>query len=212
MSLLPPLPPLPEDLEEQYQPAGRSILDVLADEHRELVRLSSELADEKNVPAPRRKELSTVVTAMVTRHLSAEEQYLYPAVKSNVDGGASLAEEKLAEHHEVLLMLAAMETLAAQDAEFDAIADRVAAELKAHVQTAERLLHPRLRDATDDNDLVRLGNRAEIAEESAPTRPHPDSPSSAPLNKITDPLLGVVDKVRDAITGRTTYPQDLNKQ
>jgi hypothetical protein len=211
MSLLPPLPPLPEEIEEQYHPAGRSILDILAEEHRRLLQLSAELADEKNIPAARRKELSTVVTAMITRHLSAEEQYLYPAVKSNVDGGPSLAQEKIAEHHEVLVLLASMESLPAEEDEFDAIADRVAVEISNHVDTAERLLHPQLQEATDDNDLVRLGNRVEIAKESAPTRPHPDSPSTAPLNKITEPLLGVVDKIRDAVSGRTTHASDLSK-
>jgi hemerythrin-like domain-containing protein len=211
MSLLPPLPPLPEELEEQYRPSGSSIIDTLDSEHRELLRLAAELADEKNSPSPRRKELSTVVTAMVTRHLSAEEQYLYPAVRSKVANGDALADDQVVEHRALLLMLAALETLSADDAEFDVIADRFAAELKTHVDNADRLLLPQLNEAADDTDLIRLGNRAEIAKEAAPTRAHPDSPTSSPLNKITEPLIGVVDKVRDAVSGRTTYPQDLNK-
>ncbi|TDB79974.1 hemerythrin domain-containing protein, partial [Micromonospora sp. KC721] len=38
--------------------------------------------------------------------------------------------------------------------------------------------------------------------------PHPDSPATPPWNRLVDPAWGVVDKVRDAVTGRRTYPID----
>ncbi len=53
-----------------------------------------------------------------------------------------------------------------------------------------------------DEELIRLGNRSEIAEEAAPTRPHPGTPATPPWNQIVEPAVGVVDKVRDAVTGR----------
>jgi hypothetical protein len=59
------------------------------------------------------------------------------------------------------------------------------------------------------DDLIRVGNRVELAEEAAPTRPHPATPSSPPWNKIVDPAVAVVDKLRDVVTRRTTYPTDL---
>ena len=58
-------------------------------------------------------------------------------------------------------------------------------------------------------DLIRVGNRIELAEEAAPTRPHPGTPSTPPWNKIVDPAVAVVDKVRDVVTRRTTYARDL---
>lgn len=36
----------------------------------------------------------------------------------------------------------------------------------------------------------------------APTRPHPAAPDRPPVNKIMNPLTGLVDRMRDALTGR----------
>ena len=55
-----------------------------------------------------------------------------------------------------------------------------------------------------DAELIRLGNRWVIAEEAAPTRPHPGTPATPPWNRIVEPAVGVVDKLRDAVTGRRT--------
>lgn len=59
----------------------------------------------------------------------------------------------------------------------------------------------------DDEALVGLGNRVEIALEAAPSRPQ--IPVRAPWNKVADPLVGAVDKVRDALGRRVTYVEDL---
>jgi hypothetical protein len=61
-------------------------------------------------------------------------------------------------------------------------------------------------------DLIRVGNRLETAEEAAPTRPHPATPSKPPWNKVVDPVVAVADKVRDAMSRRTTYARDLSKK
>ncbi|MBQ0897810.1 hemerythrin domain-containing protein, partial [Micromonospora sp. U56] len=68
-----------------------------------------------------------------------------------------------------------------------------------------------LREVATDAELIRLGNRWEIAEEAAPTRPHPGTPATPPWNRVVEPALGVVDKVRDAVTGRRTYLADLKR-
>ena len=68
---------------------------------------------------------------------------------------------------------------------------------------------PALARALDESDLVRLGNRVEIAEEAAPTRPHPQAPAAPPWNRVVEPALGVIDKMRDVASGRHTRPEDL---
>ena len=77
------------------------------------------------------------------------------------------------------------------------------AALNAHLSLG---LHHKLRAALPEHDLIRLGNRVQIAEEAAPTRPHPGAPATPPLNKLVDPALGVVDKIRDLLSGRSTWP------
>jgi hypothetical protein len=126
-----------------------------------------------------------VLTATLSRHLSAEEQYLYPVVRAVVPGGTALA-----------------------DAESTALRTGARA-VPEHVDRCERLIFPPLRAALDETARIRLGNRAVIAGEAAPTRPHPWTPRTPPWNKLVDPLVGVLDKVRDALTGRPTRPTEL---
>ena len=80
--------------------------------------------------------------------------------------------------------------------------------LAGHTRAADLTL-PRLRTEVDDADLIRLGNRVELAQEAAPTRAHPDAPATPPWNRLVNPTLGLVDKARDALARRPTYPEDL---
>lgn len=61
---LPPLPPA------GGVPAGRSIVDIVNAQHRELLRLTERLEAE-----PGHKDLTSVLVATASRHLCAEEQY-----------------------------------------------------------------------------------------------------------------------------------------
>ena len=179
-ALLPPLPPLPGGLDAEARPGGRDILDLLDEEHDLLAALCARLAD----GAP----VASILTATLSRHLSAEEQYLYPAVRAVVPGGAALA---------------GAESAALRSTE-------VVPAVRAHIQRCTRQIFPPLRAALDGTARIRLGNRAVIAAEAAPTRPHPWTPRTPPWNKLVDPLVGALDKVRDAATGRATRITDLS--
>ncbi|MEU8657186.1 hemerythrin domain-containing protein, partial [Actinoplanes philippinensis] len=76
---LPPLPPTGGEI------PGRSIVDVVAAQHRELLGLTERLTASPEDPA-----VASVLVATLSRHLAAEEQYLYPAVRTAVPGGAEL--------------------------------------------------------------------------------------------------------------------------
>jgi hypothetical protein len=41
-----------------------------------------------------------------------------------------------------------------------------------------------------------------MAKKMAPTRPHPAAPDTPPANKLLAPGAGLVDRLRDALTGR----------
>ncbi|GIH05043.1 hemerythrin [Rhizocola hellebori] len=203
---LPPLPPLPGENDElNYRPGGRSIIAVLADEHQQLTELAAELA-RSSEPT---QELADVVTAAVSRHLSSEEQYLYPTVKALLPDGQQLSEREIERDTQILKQLALLETLPRDSTAFTELASAIDTDLHHHREACAADIFPLLRDLASEAELIRLGNRIEVAQEAAPTRPHPDSPMSPPWNKITDPALGIVDKIRDVVSGRTTYPEDL---
>ena len=188
---LPPLPPVGGET------TGRNVIDVLNQQHRELISLGDQLAR-----SPEDRKLRSVVIASLSRHLSAEEQYLYPAIRAAVPGGGELADRELGEDHTLLVLLKDLEKGAAIEKE-------VAEAVRRHVAADEEELLPVLAAMVPIEDLIRVGNRVELAEEAAPTRPHPGTPSAPPWNKIVDPAVAVVDKLRDVVTRRTTYLSDL---
>ncbi|SCG50495.1 hemerythrin domain-containing protein [Micromonospora halophytica] len=198
-----PLPPLPPAADDAYRPGGHSVADLADTEHRQLLGLAGQV-DDPELDGEGRREVVEVLTAAVSRHLSAEEQYLLPAVRAALPEAADRVEAVLAGDAALLTVLKAV--TGPQDGTLAEVAERV----RHHVDEV-RVLTARLREVTSDADLIRLGNRWEIAEEAAPTRPHPGTPASPPWNRVVEPALGVVDKVRDAVTGRRTYPADLHR-
>jgi hypothetical protein len=179
---LPPLPSLTGD-DENYRPGGRNMVAVLSQEHDQIDALCRELTDPGAAPE-RRREVAEVVTATVTRHLSAEEQYLYPAVRAALPDGVPLADREIAADAAVLRTLRELSSAAPKQLRFDELVDEVVGQLRRHTRTARTEMFPALREIVGEAELIRLGNRVEIAEEAAPTRPHPDAPATPPLNPI----------------------------
>lgn len=203
---LPPLPPLPGEGEEyQYRPAGRSIISVLTDEHLQLEALSAELLNS----TPPRQGLANVVTAAVTRHLSAEEQYLFPAVEALLPDGQEIVAEEIDHDTSILRKLAMLETVQPPSRSFRDLAEAIDDELMRHGNTCATRIFPRLSELASEADLIRLGNRVEIAAEAAPTRPHPEVPNRPPWNKLAAPAVGMVDRLRDTVQRRKTSIEDL---
>ena len=196
---LPPLPPVGGET------TGRGVVDVIAEQHRALLGL----CDRLTAGGDDRRRVAEVAVAVLSRHLSAEEQYLYPAVRRVVPDGDRLADRELAEDHDLLVTLRRLDGVRPADPRFDALAADVAAAVRRHVEADAAELLPMLVQMAPVEDLIRVGNRVELAEEAAPTRPHPRTPSSPPWNKVVDPAVAVVDKLRDAFSKRTTYPKDL---
>jgi hypothetical protein len=198
-----PLPPLPPAADDVYRPGGRSLVDIVDREHRALLGLAEQVTN-AGLTAEHRREVLDVLTAAVSRHLSAEEQYLFPATRAAVPRSAELVDREI--EADAALLTALKELSGADDAALADVAERVS----RHVSRVAALVTP-LREVATDAELIRLGNRWEIAEEAAPTRPHPGTPATPPWNRIVEPAVGVLDKVRDAVTGRRTHLSDLER-
>jgi hypothetical protein len=202
-----PLPPLPPAFgDADARPGGRSMIDILVDDHHRLAALADLLrhAEPRRLPA-----VTDVLVAALSRHLSAEEQYLHPTVRAVLPDGAVLAEREIVEDTAILHTLKRLHATPVDDPAFSALAAAVERQVLRHGRRAARLF-PRLRTACGTNTLIRLGNRVTIAEEAAPTRPHPAAPRTSPANKLADPAVAVLDKLRDALTRRPTRPSDAD--
>ncbi len=180
---------------------GGNVISELTTDHREVDELFAQIealpADDQN-----RRRLADQLTTELIRHSVAEEEYLYPAVRRYVDGGDDLADKEIADHSEVERMLKELESCEPGDGRFDSLLTQLKTSVTTHVADEEGRLFPLLADACSSEALEELGEKVRSAKKTAPTRPHPSAPDTPPANKLLAPGAGMVDRVRDMLTGR----------
>ncbi|KUM78016.1 hemerythrin domain-containing protein [Streptomyces sp. ISL-22] len=180
---------------------GGNVIQELTADHREVDALFAQMETHAGAD-PKRRELADHLTMELVRHSVAEEEHLYPAVRRYVDGGDDLADKEIADHSEVERLLKELEDRQPGDAEFDTLIAQLKSSVAAHVRDEEDRLFHLLADACPPETLDELGEKVRKAKETAPTRPHPAAPDTPPLNKLLAPGTGMVDRLRDALTGR----------
>jgi len=181
--------------------AQDDLVSVITKDHREVELILAELQLGEGTPQHRR-DLADQLTTELVRHSVAEEMYVYPAARKALADGNDVADQKIAEHAEVERLLKDFEGVDATDPQFDDLIGRVIAEVRHHVQEEEQQLLPRLQDACSTAELLELGRMLVRAKDSAPTRPHPSAPDRPPANLILGPGVGMIDRLRDALSGR----------
>jgi hemerythrin superfamily protein len=180
-----------------------NLVDVIIADHREVEEAFGELESGGGSPQQRR-DLADHVIAELVRHSVAEEQYMYPVVREVLPDGDELADEEIEEHSEAEQVMKSLDGVDAEDPRFDELLGQLIADVRHHVEDEEQKLLPRLREACSEEQLRELGDKVTEAKKTAPTRPHPSAPDTPPLNKLLDPGAGLVDRMRDRLTGRTT--------
>ncbi|MFI6106336.1 hemerythrin domain-containing protein [Streptomyces sp. NPDC051310] len=180
---------------------GGNVIQELTADHREVEELFARI---EALPAGdgRRRELADQLTMELIRHAVAEEEYLYPTVRRYVDGGDDLADKEIADHSEVERMLKELEGCEPGDGRFDTLITRLRTSVGAHVADEENRLFGLLAECCSPGALDELGEKVRSAKKTAPTRPHPSAPDTPPANKLLAPGTGMVDRLRDMLTGR----------
>lgn len=190
---------------------GADVIEELTGDHRVVEGLFEQFAG-LAVGCIERKLLLDTLTIELVRHSVAEEMHLYPVVREHLENGDLLADKEIADHDRVEQLLKNLEGRDAEDSDLDRLVRELRTELTAHIQDEENNLFPQLRDGVHPFVLESLGKKVREAKEHAPTRPHPQAPSIPPANKLLAPGLGLVDRVRDYVTGRGQYPYPTAKK
>lgn len=180
---------------------GGNVIDELVTDHREVEELFGRI--EALAPGDKdRKLYADQVTMELVRHSVAEEVCLYPAVRRHVPNGDALADEEIEDHSKAEQIMKDLEGCDVGDPEFDRLIAMLTTEVRAHLAEEEGILFPALRAACSPQALDELGDKVRQVKKVAPTRPHPSAPDTPPLNKLLAPGAGLVDRVRDALSGR----------
>ncbi|WP_433389407.1 hemerythrin domain-containing protein [Micromonospora sp. KLBMP9576] len=191
--------------------AGQDVVNVLTADHREIEALFVELESRQGTPEHRR-HLADVMIAELVRHAVAEEMYVYPAARRALPDGDQVADHEISEHADAERTLKELESLDPSESRFDEVLAHLTRTIRHHVEDEESDLFPRLRAAVAHEELVELAGKVEAAKKSAPTRPHPAAPDRPPANKLLGPGAGLVDRMRDALSGRPTSMAELREK
>ena len=181
---------------------GGDVIDILVSDHRDVTALISEIWS-VNDPMIRRDLADTAISELV-RHAVAEEMYVYPAMRKYLADGEKAVEHDIEEHKELERTMKQLEGADASSEEFDAALRKLETLLADHVQDEEAEQFPELRSRVPGEELTELAGKVETAKKLAPTRPHPGAPNSQVFHKLVGPGVGLVDRLRDKLTGRAT--------
>jgi hemerythrin-like domain-containing protein len=182
---------------------GTDMVSVLVKDHQEMKEFFREL--EAATTADARRDVADRLTAEVARHSVAEEMYLYPAARKALPDGDELVEEEIEEHSEVEELLKRWEGMSGDDPEFMSTYHEIKEGLLHHIDEEEEAeLFPKLQAALSREEQEDLGAKITKAKKVAPTRPHPSAPDEPPLNKLVGVPTGIVDRIRDKMSGRST--------
>ena len=181
---------------------GRDVVDILTTDHQDVIDLIGEI---KRTSSPeQRRDLADTVIAEVMRHAVAEEMYVYPAIEQHVPNGAEEVAHDKEEHQEIVEVMKQIEDADAKGQTFMARIEELEAQLRHHANDEESKQFPLLRAHIGRDQLVALGEQVEKAKRLAPTRPHPSAPHSELFHKTVGTGIGMIDRLRDKLTGRHT--------
>ena len=178
------------------------VIDVLTTDHREAIELVDSM--KATTDPVQRRDLADQLIAELVRHSVAEEMYVYPAMRDNLPNGAEAVDHDTAEHKELETHMKRLESADESAPEFLTILGNLESVLRDHVRDEEGQQFPQLRTHLSSEDLVELKGKVETAKKVAPTRPHPAAPNAELFHKAVGPGVGLVDRLRDKLTGRST--------
>ncbi|AGF71314.1 hemerythrin domain-containing protein [Corynebacterium halotolerans] len=175
---------------------------ILTEDHKLMLELLAEV--HTTTDAERRRDLVDTATAEVMRHSVAEEMHVYPAMEEHLPNGTEEVQHDKQEHDELVQVMKKLEDVDASGQEFIDLVREFEKQLEHHANDEESEQFPKLRTHVPQEKLAELGEKVETAKKMAPTRPHPNAPHSELFHKTVGPGVGMVDRLRDKLMGRTT--------
>ncbi|CRZ17782.1 hemerythrin domain-containing protein [Mycolicibacterium neworleansense] len=180
-------------------------LTFLRQDHKSVLGMLEVLDGAPTGPGAHTSGLGTMVTNLViaeSQHEAIEEQLFWPMVRDVLDDGDELADEALEQEQAGKKLLQRLEDGSPGEPEYhDALREFVKVG-REHIAYEEDVVWPRFEAAVDPEEREKLGAKLELAKKLAPTRPHPDTPSSSTAQKTAGTAAAIVDRVRDAATSR----------
>jgi hemerythrin superfamily protein len=173
---------------------SKNVVELLTDQHRHIEKLFEEL--EKTTEGTERGRVFGELRRMLSVHEAAEEIVTHPSLR--IHGYGDVVHDRLEEEHRAKELLAHLDGTDASSADFQAGLAELKTAVLAHAANEEELEFPLLLAKLDEDELGRMASAVKAVEAAAPTHPHPAAGESAAANTLAGPLVGLLDRVRDA--------------
>jgi len=178
------------------------VIELLEHDHREVEQMFAEY--EQATSKEQKETLRDRIIIELVRHSEAEEQAVYPLIRKRIDNGDQIIEHEIDEHSKAERIMKELDKMSADDPQFGVLMTQLMTAIKEHVAEEENDVFPQFRTKVDADELNKLGETVERLKKIVPTHPHPMAPDHPPFNALLGPGAGLVDRLRDLLTGRAS--------
>lgn len=175
----------------------KDVIALLLDQHDRIRTLLDGVSGARTTET--RRERFDDLRLLLAVHETAEELVTHP--RARMGEAAGVVDVLLDEEHEGKELLAEAEKLDVDDPEFERAFAELRRSVLEHADHEEQDEFPRLREENDETTLRLMAAAVRAAESVAPTHPHPRAGESMVVNAAVGPVVGVADRVRDAVRG-----------
>jgi hypothetical protein len=135
--------------------------------------------------------------ALLAVHETGEEMVLRPVSRDTA--GDSVAEARMREEAAATEVLAELEKMDVNSADFDRTLATLETAVSDHAEKEETEEFPVILAECDRDKRASMGKQIRAAESIAPTHPHPSTAGSTAAQLAVGPFASLVDRTRDAI-------------
>lgn len=151
-----------------------------------------------------RWEISKNLAKLMNTHAAIEEMILYPAVSKLTKDGSHMAALSRDQHQDQKGLLDSIERCEEINYLNDLMKE-LEKDTIEHTTYEESEVFPRLKALLSADEQNNLFDALVSHRRLAPTHAHPYLPDHPPYNMIAGPIVGAVDRARDAIAAKTSH-------
>ncbi len=177
----------------EMQSGVRGVLASVQRDHHEIERLLGEV---ETAGGDRQQAVEALIRKLAV-HETAEEEVVHPLAERA--GASDVFEAVLEQEATAKKALARLDGLDVGSPEFERAFAQIRGDVLAHARYEETSEHPRIMASVAPERLDELARVFDIAEKTAPTRPHEHAPTSRAGNLAVGPIFAIADRVRDAV-------------
>ena len=172
-----------------------SVVAVLLNQHAWIRKL---FAETTSAHGTERQTAFDTLRTLLAIHEAGEEIVVRPISKKTADG--TIAQALNAEEKDAAALLAEIEKLDVDSAEFEHKLAALEQDVSRHAEHEEREEFPYLLATLDEERQLKLGTRLVGVEQNSPSHPHPSVAGSTVKQVAVGPFAALLDEARDAFT------------